>query len=243
MAKLHQILAIKNDKSKIAKSKITNAYQTSQKHGLFAGLHRVYQPLNDEGETFPQESTRAQVTVADVLNSLAQNFTTLFEVNAIVDWGNLNAVADIVVDDITLVTDAPATYLMWLEKELTDMLTALSALPTLDPAETWTVNSDGLYQTAPIATNKTKKVPTVIVKYEATPEHPAQTELMAEDKVVGFWTTTKTSGAVPATQVAELTGRVVKVRDAVKVARATANEVQVTQPEVSRLVDFVFNGE
>jgi len=203
----------------------------------------VYQPLNDEGETFPQESTRAQVTVADVLNSLAQNFTTLFEVNAIVDWGNLNAVADIVVDDITLVTDAPATYLMWLEKELTDMLTALSALPTLDPAETWTVNSDGLYQTAPIATNKTKKVPTVIVKYEATPEHPAQTELMAEDKVVGFWTTTKTSGAVPATQVAELTGRVVKVRDAVKVARATANEVQVTQPEVSRLVDFVFNGE
>lgn len=241
MAKLHQILAIKNDRVKIAMSKITHLYQTAQKPALFGGFSKTYQPLDDEGETFPSEGTRVQTTVADVLEGLAENFDDLFAVNGAVDWGNLNAVADVKVGDTVLIEKAPATYLMWLEKELTHMLTSLSALPTLDPAESWTVNSDGLYATGAIVSNKTKKIPTVVVKYPATPEHPAQVDLVAEDKVVGTWTTVKTSGAIPATEVAALTDRVVQVRDAVKVARATANEVQVDQPDTTRIVDFVFN--
>jgi hypothetical protein len=35
---------------------------------------------------------------------------------------------------------------------------------------------------------RTSKEPTVIVKYDATKEHPAQTELFTKDVPVGTWT-------------------------------------------------------
>ena len=47
-------------------------------------------------------------------------------------------------------------------------------------------------------TLRTKKVPRNHVKAEATEKHPAQVEVYYEDVAVGYWTTVKFSGALPA---------------------------------------------
>jgi hypothetical protein len=102
-------------------------------------------------------------------------------------------------------------------------------LPTLDPSESWSWNEQqGAYATDPVKTTRTKKVLRNHVKAEATDRHPAQVEVYTEDVVVGYWTTTKFSGAVPASEVAELLERVGKLAEAVKRAREEANSITVT---------------
>lgn len=48
------------------------------------------------------------------------------------------------------------------------------------------------------------QVPRNHVKAEATDKHPAQVEVYHEDVPVGYWTTVKFSGALPARRVNEL---------------------------------------
>lgn len=68
-------------------------------------------------------------------------------------------------------------------------------------------------------TVRTKKVPRNHVKAEATDKHPAQVDVYYEDVPVGYWTTVKFSGALPARRVNELLDRVEKLQQAVKFAR------------------------
>ena len=108
----------------------------------------------------------------------------------------------------------------------------------VDAAEAWTFDdSADCWKTEPVRTNRTKKVPRNHVKAEATEKHPAQVEVYYEDVVVGYWTTVKFSGALPAKRVNELTDRVERLQRAVKFAREEANGVKVTD---QRAGDAVF---
>jgi hypothetical protein len=79
-------------------------------------------------------------------------------------------------------------------------------------------------------------VPRNHVKAEATDKHPAQVEVYFEDVTVGTWTTTKFSGALPATRVHELEARVEKLAHAVKFAREEANGFEVSDRRVGEAV-------
>jgi hypothetical protein len=83
-----------------------------------------------------------------------------------------------------------------------------------------------------VQTNRTKKVPRVLVKYEATDKHPAQVETWFEDIPVGVWNTVHLSGAVPAARQRELLARVADLAEAVKIAREEANMAEVTDQHV-----------
>lgn len=85
-------------------------------------------------------------------------------------------------------------------------------------------------------TIRTKKVPRNHVKAEATDKHPAQVEVYYEDIAVGYWTTVKFSGALPAKRVNELLDRVEKLQRAVKFAREEANGSEVTDQRVGDVV-------
>ena len=80
---------------------------------------------------------------------------------------------------------------------------------------------------SPIQSLKSKKVPKVLVKYEATDKHPAQTELIHEDQTVGIWTTTKLSGAISSKMKSEILARYDKWELAVKDARQRANNAKL----------------
>ncbi len=79
------------------------------------------------------------------------------------------------------------------------------------------------------------------VKAQATDKHPAQVDVVHEDRVVGLWHTTKRSGAVPASRVRQLLSRVEKFQRAVKIAREGANMAEAPKVDVGRgIFDYLF---
>lgn len=232
MPKLNQILAIESGVKKTTAESETNIYHLLQKADLQEGLYRSYTPKDDEGDPLPAEAKNIQVTVDTLVSELTKTLTKLFDITATKDFANQEASADIVIDGSTLINDAPVTYLLWLDKRLTDLHTVAKKIPVLAPTETWTYDSAlGYYKTAPIETIKTKKVLKNHVKSEATKEHPAQVDTYAEDVQIGTWSAIKASGAWPSDKVKRLVARIEILQAAVKFARESANETEA--PEIN----------
>ena len=138
----------------------------------------------------------------------------------------------------------PATNLLFLEKQLTDVKTFVGNLPELDPSESWTFDANAsLFKSEPTRSNRTKKVQKAIVLYDATEKHPAQTQLITEDTVVGVYTQTKMSGAVPLPQKRAMLNRIDELLRAVQKAREEANAVVAADQRIGAAVfHFLLNG-
>jgi hypothetical protein len=237
MAKLNQIIAVEKGVKSKSFQDLTEAHHAVQKPTLLSGLSRVYQPKDEEGEQLPPESTKVQIKSEEILRDTAATLTRLFDVTATKDWANCHAKADVTVDGQVLLRDVPVSYLLFLEKQLTDLNTFMKKLPVLDAAESWTFDASAdCYRTDAVRTIRTKKVPRNHVKAEATEHHPAQVEVYYEDIPVGYWSTTKFSGSLPARRVHELITRVEKLQAAVKFAREEANGTEVTDQRVGDAV-------
>lgn len=242
MARLNQIIAVEKGIKSRSFQELTEAHHALQKPALLAGIARTYRPKDEEGEQFPPESTRVQVKAEELIRQTTEVLTKLFDVTATKDWANTKARADVVVDGQTLLTGVPATYLLFLEKQLVDLHTFIKKLPILDASETWAFDpSADAWATEPVQTAKTKKIPRNHVKAEATEKHPAQVEVYYEDVVVGHWRTVKFSGALPTRRVNELLERVERLQQAVKFAREEANNLEVEEQKVGeRLFRYLF---
>ncbi|MFD9501319.1 hypothetical protein [Streptomyces sp. NPDC060035] len=237
MAKLNQIIAVEKGVKSKSLQDITAAHHKVQKPVQLAGISRTYQPKDEEGEQLPPESTRVQVKTEDVLREMSTSLTRLFDVTATKDWANCSARADVTVDGRTIVREVPVSYLLFLEKQLTDLHTFVKKLPVLDASESWSLDpSTDWWKTDPVRTIRTKKVPRNHVKAEATEKHPAQVDVYYEDVPIGYWTTVKFSGSLPAKRVNELLERVEKLQHAVKFAREEANGAEVTDQRVGDAV-------
>ena len=242
MARLNQIIAVEKGIKSRSFQELTEAHQALQKPALLAGIARTYRPKDEEGETFPPESTRVQIKVDEIIRQTTEVLTKLFDATAAKDWTNCQAKADVVVDGQTLLTQVPATYLLFLEKQLVDLHTFVRKLPVLDAAEAWSFDpSADCWATEPVQTTRTKKIPRNHVKAEATEQHPAQVEVYYEDVIVGYWRTVKFSGALPAQRVNELLARVEKLQEAVKYAREEANNIEADEQKVGdRVFGYLF---
>jgi hypothetical protein len=241
--KLNQVIAIEKGTKSRALQELTEAHQTLQKPALLAGISRTYRPRDEEGEQFPPESTRVQVKAEDVIRKTTDELTKLFDVVATKDWANCTAKADVVVNGVILLSQVPATYLLFLEKQLVDLHTFIKKLPVLDASELWSFDSSAdSWATEPIQTTKTKKIPRNHVKAEATEKHPAQVEVYYEDVLVGNWRTIKFSGALPAQRINELLNRVELLQEAVKFAREEANSLDVSEQKVgAKILNYLFS--
>lgn len=244
MTKLNQIIAVEKGVKSKSFQEITAAQHRVQKTALLAGLSRNYQPKDEEGEQLPPESARVQVKAEEVLREMSATLTRLFDITATKDWANCSACADVTVDGRVLLREVPVSYLLFLEKQLAELHTFVKKLPVLDSAESWTLDpSTDWWKTEPVRTIRTRKVPRNHVKAEATEKHPAQVEVYYEDVPVGYWTTVKFSGALPARRVNELLERVEKLQHAVKFAREEANGAEVTDQRVGDAVfGYLFSG-
>jgi hypothetical protein len=241
--KLHELIAVEKGVKARAYGALTEFHKLIQKAELFAGMSRNYQKRDEDGEDLPSESKRVQNTVRDVLAALKLSQTELYDLTAQKDIANCAAKAPVVIDGIEIIPELPVTTLLFLEKQLTDLRTFIVALPVLDEAEAWgfDVNS-GLYKSDPVQTHRTKKTQRPIVLYDATEKHPAQTQLITDDVIVGFWTMVKQSGALPKPEKAKLAARADKLLDAVKAARERANGTAVAEkPGIgSRVFGYLF---
>lgn len=242
MAKLNQILAIeKTEKTQLHKH-ISALHHATQKPQLVNGHHKVFHPKEEDGETFPDDKQVVQHRYIEAIEQVTDYMAKLMDVTATKDFANVHAKADVVVDGVTLIPDAPVSYLLFLEKELQDLYTFVEKIVELDPAETWTHDDNlGLYRSEPVKTQRTAKRIRPIVKYDATEHHPAQTELITEDVVIGHWTTTKYSGAIPRPQKKAILQRISTVIKAVKFAREQANGVEAERQHVGRaILNYIF---
>lgn len=243
MTQLNQIVAVaKGKKAKAARS-LTDAYHVIQKAAPLNGLSRTYEPKDEDGDRLPGESVHVQVKVEDLLKNVSQSLTDLFDVELTREVANASATADVKVDGSVIVHSAPVTYLLFLEKQLNDIRTFVNTLPVLALDSVWHRDENqGLYVTEPVQTARNVKVPKVHVLYEATKEHPAQTQAYNDDVLAGIWTVRKFSGAIPQTRKDELLERVDKLIEAVKFAREEANSTEVTQQHAGASVfEFLFS--
>lgn len=239
---LAQIIAVQKGVKASAESAKTQAYHNLQKAPLLNGISRKYMPKDEEGEQLPPESTRVQLKVNEAIAQVSAALTRLFDVEATKEEANTRAKADVVVDNKTILSNVPATTLLFIEKQLVDVRTFIDKLPVLDQSEEWAYNEQqGVYATAPVQTIRTAKKPRVLEKAPATDKHPAQVEVYYEDVAQGTWTTIKYSGAVPVMRVNLLRARVEKLQQAVKFAREAANMVEVNDQKVGEAVfEYIF---
>lgn len=235
---LHQAVALESGIRAKTYRKTTDLWKFLQKPGLFSGLSRVYEPLDDEGEQLPPESTQVQMHAETVLRQGFDELARQWDITATRDWGNCTARADVVVDGRVIIASAPTHFLLWAAKQLQDVRAVILALPVHDPADVWRPDqSSGLWKTdPPVRTRKTSKVPRNHVRATATDKHPAQVDTYFEDVTVGHWVSTKTSGAVPATRQAQLLSRVEALQEAVTRARQVANATEVPEVEIGNIV-------
>lgn len=245
MSKLNQIIAIEKGVKSRVFSEISELHKINQKPELFNGLSRQYQKKDEEGEDFPPERKKVQFSADEILARFSRISSELLDVTARKDWSNGSAVADIRVEDKTILAKVPVTYLLFLEKQLTDMRTFINAIPVLDEAENWVKDtSSGLYKTNVVQTHRTKKVVKPIVLYPATDAHPAQTQLITEDVLAGYWLQERHSGAIQAPKKKAIAERVEKLIQAVKAAREEANGInEITTPDVGEAVFNYVLGE
>jgi hypothetical protein len=243
MPKLNQIIAVEKGVKSRVYGEITEMHKQSQKPDLFNGFIKTYRKKDEEGEDYPPERKKVQHSVDSMLSQAAKLLAELIDITATKDWGNCHAFADVVVDGQVLIKDAPVPFLLFLEKQITDLHTFIDKIPTLDEADDWSRDENsGLYKTSPIPTHRTKKVQKPIVLYEATKEHPAQTQMITEDITVGYWDTVKHSGALPVPRKQLLLDRIERLSSAVKYAREQANSADAQKQEIGkRLFDYLLS--
>lgn len=240
--KLNQVIAVeKGIKAKVT-ADVDVAYKAIQKPGLFEGFIKTYKKKHEDGEDYPAQKQKVQAVVQNLLEISSERLSELFDVTAQKDWANTEARATVEIDGKVILENAPATFLLFLEKQLTDFRTVLEKLPLLDPAEDWNFDSGvGLHKTGSSETIRTKKVQKALVLFPATDKHPAQTQLITDDEAVGTWEQVRFSGAVPDTTRRALVARIEKLQNAVKQAREQANLVEAPKIEVGKkILDWVF---
>jgi hypothetical protein len=242
MAKLNQIVAVVSGKKTRVEKEFGELNKVLQKSDLFHGIARQYQPVDEDGEELPAERKDPQKSAKAIIRQARGILTDIIDAVATQEYGNCTARADVKVDGDVILKQVPVTVLLYLQKQLEDLHTFVGNIPVLDPSERWTYNAqDGTYITEEIKTIRTKKVQKPIVLYDATEKHPAQTQLITEDITAGHWRTRKYATTLAATERQQIIDRIVKLQDAVKIAREEANSISVDDQSIAPAVlKFIF---
>ncbi len=241
--KLHELLAVEQDRKHKANQAVGEARNTfTKKDPYFDGMVKRYIALEEDSEQIPDETKEMVHTIKQKIDEAAGIVVAGIDAHISKEETNASNVAraDLEVDGVKFGTFS-ATSLLALEAHLTKLKELYQAVPTLDPTRKWEFDKkDNIYKTEPEVKFRSVKRPKVIVKYEATEKHPAQTELLYLDFQVGKYETTYTSGKITISQKNELLRRLDTLFEAVKIARAKANQVDVNNIEIGkRIFDFI----
>jgi hypothetical protein len=232
MAKLHELLAVDgNLKSQAEKLRSDLEATFEKKRHLFEEKRITFQPSAEGAPATTEAQSDLQTTVRGELEWIAKTLTKAIDVSHAINVGNTQAVADVRMDDgLTILAGVPATTLLELEKRLKEIFTLVNAVPTLDPAKGFQPAPDrgaGIYKAREEVKTRTAKQQRPLVLYPATPEHPAQTQIISEDVPIGRLHVLEFSSMVTPAEKAALLERIENLTRAVKSARARANETEV----------------
>ena len=250
--KLHELLAVETNLENQANKCRTDLADTfAKKRHLFEEKKLVFTPF-EEGKP-PQVEAQSEMssTVAKELFWIQGHMAKALDASYQVAVANTHAKADIILDNdagTVLAKDVPATALLELEKRCTEIKSLLETIPTLDPAKGFHPDpprGDGIFVAREVKKTRTQKQPKVIVKYDATKEHPAQTEVFSVDAPIGTIEEQEWSALITPAEKAGLLDRIEQVNRAVRRARSRANdaEVDLNAKIGKHLLGFVFKGK
>ncbi len=245
--KLHELLAIdtnlENQANKV-RGELANTFE--KKTHLFSEKKILFRS-NEEGVPPVLEAQSSiQSTVLKELNWLQPYLTKAIDSSYQVAEANTKARADVILEDgTTLISQVPATSLLELEKRLAEVQSLITNIPTLDPMKGFEpdkAREGGIYKAREVTKTRTKKEKKVLIKYAATIEHPAQTELIDQDTVIGTLLESEWSGLITPAQKAEYHAKVEELIRAVRQARSRANEQEVdkTKKIGQTLLGYIF---
>jgi hypothetical protein len=228
MTRISQLIAIVGGVTAEADAKVGELRALAANESLLSGLEQTYEPRNEDGVRLPPKSQKVRLTEDTVLAALQQVLTRKWDTGLTLDAANSNAYASVHVGGERLLADVPVGHLLYLERELAALHAVVAGMPTLDQTKDWTSDGlePGLHKSAPVVTASTEKQPYNHVLAPATPQHPAQVQLLTHDEVVGYWTKVTFSGALHPRRKAQLADRISELKNAVKMAREEANSQQ-----------------
>jgi len=242
MGKLHELLAVETH-LQVEAQRVMQATQSLFTDGQarLEGLHRTYTPTDEHGDILPGEHTELATTVEAELAQVRASFGKWLDASFQKETTNTGTAANVEIDGNTLLEDVPAPALLNLEAKLAALRKVYEAIPVTDPSIRWTLNTDvGGYVSPEQSRFVTQKVQEPLVLYPATPEHPAQTQLVVRDVRVGTWHITTYSGKVSATVKREWLARIDNLLEAVKRARQRANDIEhVTDVAAETLFAYI----
>ena len=241
---LHQIIALVNGRKTRSEKLLTEAHHGWNKDAI-SGISKIYTSKDENGEKLPPEQKHIQVNVADKLKGLTTQLSDYLDLVITQETANTIAKANVELGDKVVLNNVPVGALLFLEKRLEDIHTFITGLPVLPPDREWLWDGNkNCFATKPVETIRTQKVPKTLVKYEATKEHPAQTEVYHQDEAIGKYETTYLSSAIPSEKKAGMLAKVEALQDAVKNARQTANSSEIEQVKMGQiLLNLIFGDE
>lgn len=209
-----------------------------RKTSFFNGFVRTYHPFSVEGETeikYPEERQNVEQRADDLIVRAMNSWTDIFNITFTKDKANMEACADVVVNDVIMVKDAPVSWLLWADKRMQEVRTFFDSLPTLNEAEIWEKDDvSGMWRSVPTETIKTEKIPVPYIMYEHTDKHAAQVERVQKDVPIGRYKKQNFSSALKAERKRRVLEKIDRVLVALKVARANANSIEVEKLQIAK---------
>lgn len=233
MTRLHELLAVASNLKGQAEKCRTELIDTfGKKRHLFGERIQTFIPLAEGADPVTEEKSDIQSTVDQEMEWIFGHLMKALNVQYQISEANTEARAAVVLEDGTeLLKPIPATALLELEKTLTESIQPLlQSVPTLDPAKGFRPDADrphGIFKARDVEKPRTRKTKRVLIKYEATKEHPAQTETYDFDETIGSIRISEWSGMITPARKADMLDRCEQLLRAVKKARSRANEMEV----------------
>jgi len=243
---LHEVLAVvgslKGAKEKIH-SETLNTFIKRMSH--FNGMHRKLEMFDDSRKKEEVEEHNALVTtVNDKLKYMRGSFEKFWDSKLQKEKGSQLAVADIIVDDITIAKEVPVYFLLEMESEIKSLREVYDAIPTLQPGVEWKKDEsigEGIYKAVhPIVKNKTEKAYHHNVMVPATEHHPAQVREWTQDEPVGQYIEDRWTGMLSPAEKSVLLEKIDKLARAIKRARQRANKQELGNDKIgSSIFDYI----
>lgn len=224
MTTQHAVVLLERSTRMAAQAAIGDLFGNALHAPNFTGYTRRYEALD---ENAPDEGTETQLPrlrAHDVLQQLRSTLVEPWNLHATRDRGNMFASGTITIGDHLSVEDVPLVTLLALEKQLIGLRRSFADLPERDPSVAWVLdNEQDFWRSPEIKKARTKAVPKGSEVAPATKEHKAQVIPYTDNETVGHTVTTVFSGAITPREKARLLRRTDALINAVKAARADAN--------------------
>jgi len=253
----HQVLAVEPTRQAAATRQMDERQKTfANKASLYHGQTRILRMFGrtetnsaeiDALEAKDLINTPVQATVRGDLNYMAGVVGSWWDTLHTKELTNQTAKADVVVDGVVVIANAPAVFLLGLENKLKRLREVYDAIPTLPPGFEYVLDPEsgaGVYKLKePIKDVKVVKATKHVQLKQSTDKHPDTWVTTETTENIGEYTNQKFYGVLSVADKAALLLRYDKFLMAVKDARQRANDVQVVQGNSAEAIFRYLHGD